>query len=293
LKIGLLRQIEAAYGQINKLSGGILDHPKLAIKSHFESGANEAAASIAFYVVFSLIPLVGLLLALGSAVVGQDVVQQQAQSLTAQVPSFFQDLAQENIQRAFALQRLVGLGGTIGLIWSATHVFTLLISYINKAWYKADPHGILTRRLAGLMMLLSLMGLLFLLLTSAALFNFLPRFSVPIAGQISFYQSYWWPILASTIPRLLALVFLLALYRWIPNTEVKWSAAWGGALLVLVGWEITTRAFGWYLTAGLNTRQLIYGPLGAIVLFMFWTYVNMAILLFGAHLSAAIAHRHV
>lgn len=54
LKIGLLRQIEAAYSQINKFSGGILDLPKLAVKRYFESGANEAVASIAFYVVFSL-----------------------------------------------------------------------------------------------------------------------------------------------------------------------------------------------------------------------------------------------
>jgi len=51
-----------------------------------------------------------------------------------------------------------------------------------------------------------------------------------------------------------------------------------------------TAGFAWYLSSGLSKYRLVYGSLGSIVALMFWLYVTSGIILFGAHLSAAIQY---
>ena len=55
--------------------------------------------------------------------------------------------------------------------------------------------------------------------------------------------------------------------------------------------EIATNGFTWYLSSGIVQYELVYGSLGAIVALMLWIYIGALIILFGAHLGAAIA-RH-
>ncbi len=74
-----------------------------------------------------------------------------------------------------------------------------------------------------------------------------------------------------------------------PNTEVKRRAAFWGALVAALAWEVAANGLAWYLKSGLVQYELVYGSLGAVVALMFWIYLSSWITLFGAHLSAAIA----
>ena len=74
-----------------------------------------------------------------------------------------------------------------------------------------------------------------------------------------------------------------------PNTTVAWSeAAWGAAVAV-VAWEGAKRGFAWYVSSDLVHYRLVYGSLGAVVALLLWIYLSSWLVLFGAHLSAAIA----
>jgi len=84
-------------------------------------------------------------------------------------------------------------------------------------------------------------------------------------------------------------LMLLGLYRWVPSALVRWPEATVGALVATGAMEVTTRGFSWYLRSGLARYELIYGSLGAVVALLLWIYLNSLILLFGAHLSAAVA----
>jgi uncharacterized BrkB/YihY/UPF0761 family membrane protein len=64
-----------------------------------------------------------------------------------------------------------------------------------------------------------------------------------------------------------------------------------GALVATLAWQLAARAFAWFLRSGLAQYQLIYGSLGTVVTLMLWIYLCSWITLFGAHLSAAVAHR--
>jgi membrane protein len=87
-------------------------------------------------------------------------------------------------------------------------------------------------------------------------------------------------------------ITLFFLYYWIPKTKVQWREALWGALVASLASEIVTTGFTWYLGSGLSNYNMVYGPLGAIVALLTWIYVLSLIILFGAHLGAAIAQQN-
>jgi membrane protein len=111
---------------------------------------------------------------------------------------------------------------------------------------------------------------------------------VPLLGGIDIYDTFGWAMLTRLVPWLLVFLMFQSLYRWVPRTEVKWSEAFWGALFAATAWEIGKSIFGWFLSSGLASYQLVYGSLGAVVALMLWIYLSSVITLLGAHLSAAI-----
>ncbi len=262
-----------------------------AIRRFGNSRAPQAAASMAYYALFSLFPLLLIFVAVGSFVLEREVVQERLlEYVTTTLPAS-QQLIKQNVERALELRGPVGIAGLIGLLWSATGFFNTLVHNINRAWLQADVRGLLERRLVALGIVGSLAGLLVLSLVSTAVLDLLPRFRISLWGDASLYEAYVWNILSNLVPLLFKLLMFLALYRWVPNTKVKWLAAVWGALVAALGWELITSAFSWYLGSGLARYELVYGSLGAIVALMFWIYLSSWIALFGAHLSAAVGHQ--
>jgi len=129
-------------------------------------------------------------------------------------------------------------------------------------------------------------------LVAAALLGVLAQFevSLPFVGNIAFYDTFLWNALSRLVPWALTFFMVLGLYRWAPNARVRWSEAAWGALAATLCWEMSKMGFGWYLESGLARQQLIYGSLGTVVALMLWVYLSGLIILFGAHLSAAIGH---
>jgi membrane protein len=101
----------------------------------------------------------------------------------------------------------------------------------------------------------------------------------------------FWKIASALFPFFMVFFLFLALYRLVPNTYVSWKAAFWAALIASLGWEVTTNAFSWYLESGYAQYSLIYGTLGAFFALLTWIFLISLIIVFCAHLSAAIQHR--
>jgi membrane protein len=180
--------------------------------------------------------------------------------------------------------------GTVGLLWSATGVFMALTRNINRAWHTAEPRNFLVGRLIAL----SMVGIVAVMLLASFLANtairLLSQFDLLSWGGVPLINTYTWTVLSRMIPWLLTFLLFQGLYRWIPNTRVKWSEAFWGALVATTAWEFTKSAFSWYISSGLASQRLVYGSLGAVIALMLWIYLSSLIMLLGAHLSAAITH---
>lgn len=283
--------IKAVYERANDLSGGSLDIMRNAVQRFSDARAPEAAASMAYYAVFSLFPLLLVLVGVGSFFLKSEQAYRKVVEFAAEAFPISRDLIERNIQRVLELRGPVGIVGLMGSLWSATGLFTTLAHNINRAWPRAESRGFLKRRLVALGMVGSLAGLLALSLVSTVVINLLPGLGLPLWGSASIYKTQLWMAFSALIRWMFKFFMFLALYRWVPNTEVKWSEAIWGALVAAFAWEITTSAFAWYLRSGLARYELVYGSLGAVVALMFWIYLTSLITLFGTYISAAIAQR--
>lgn len=287
----LRHKAQTRYRRVNRWSQGTLGIVIDAFRSFAHARAAEGAASIAYYALFSLFPLLFFLVAIGSSVLQNQQVQQQVLAFVTEALPTARDLVQKNIEHMLEIRGTVGLVGTLGLAWSATGVFNALTHNINRAWRNAGGHTFLRGRLMALGIAGSLIGLLMMLsLFFTTAFNLLSQFSIPLLGDVSIYKSWLWEIVTRLIPWLLLYLTFLLLYWWIPNTTVKLSEAHWGALVATFAWEINRTSFSWYLNSGLARYQLIYGSLGVVVALMLWIYLSSLITIFGAHLSASIAH---
>jgi membrane protein len=287
----LADKVQAVYRRANGLTGGVLDVLADAARRFDEVHAAQATASFAYYAVFSLFPLLLGFIAAGSFVLERDQVQQRVLDFAADVFPIAQPLIERNVQRVLELRGTVGTLATVGLLWSATGALTVLAYNINRAWPEAKPRNFVKRRLVALGMVVGLAGLLALSSIAGAVFDVLARLSVPLWGGLAIYETPLRAILSSVAPGLLAFLALLGLYRWVPNTTVRWWEAFWGALVATLAGGIATNGFTWYLSSGIAQYELVYGSVGAIVALMLWIYIGGLITLFGAHLSAAIA-RH-
>jgi membrane protein len=95
-------------------------------------------------------------------------------------------------------------------------------------------------------------------------------------------------VITGIVPWLLVFLLFLGLYRWVPNRNVPWRSALWSALAAALAWEGASAAFTWYLSSGLARYALIYGSLGTVVALLLWVYISSLIVLFSAHLGAAI-----
>jgi membrane protein len=284
-------RVRAIYRLVNRRYGGILEIVAYTFKNFEQANAAESAASIAYYALFSIFPLLIFVVTFSSSLLQEREVQQEILAFVADVLPASQDLVRGNIEQVLELRGPLQIVGTIGLLWSATAVFNVLAHSINRAWHTAQQRNFLQGRLIALAMVGSLTGLLILWLVSITAVNLLGFLQVPLWGGQAIYETLAWRLVARLLPAFLIFLTFLSLYRWVPNTKVFWREAFWGAVVAAAGWEISKEGFTWYLTSGLARYQLVYGSLGAVIALMLWLYLSSVMILFGAHLSATIAMR--
>jgi membrane protein len=292
LKMNLTGKLKKLYGRVNRFTGGVLGIIHAAVQHFGEVRAVEAAASIAFFAIFSLFPLLLALIVAGSFVLEIEQVQRWVLDVTAEFLPVAERLIERNIRGILERRGAVGVVALLSLVWSATGVLTVLARNINLAWPEAGPRSFVEDRLVALGMVTGLALLLVFSLVSSTVLNVLARFRMPVGGGLAVDETPAWTTLLTAVPRLLVFLALLGLYRWVPNTQVRWMDAFWGALVATPAGEIVTNGFTWYLSTGFIRFELVYGSLGTVVVLMLWIYIGALTVLFGAHLSAAVARFH-
>ncbi|HET8695725.1 MAG TPA: YhjD/YihY/BrkB family envelope integrity protein, partial [Aquabacterium sp.] len=76
-----------------------------------------------------------------------------------------------------------------------------------------------------------------------------------------------------------------ALYKYVPNTFVRWEHAWAGAIFTSIGLELAQRVLALYLTK-VPVYTTIYGAFSAVPIFLIWMYVSWLVVLMGAVVAA-------
>jgi membrane protein len=281
---------------LNRLTFGLFEIVVTAVQEFSRLEASAAAAGIAYYALFSLFPLLLVLLSVLSFFLQEAQARAEVMRL---VQDFFPivdeavvQLVEENLQVLISQRNSVSILGMIGLLWGGSNVFAVLAKNINQAWHiVADPLGFLKTRLVAFGIISILAALLLLSFIATIILNLVSRFSMPLWENVAVYVPPLGVGVANLLPYIFSFFLFFALYRWVPNTQVRWLEATGGALVATLTWHWAIIGFTWAISQGLVNYQVIYGSLATVVLAMFWIYFSSLIILFGAHFSAAIA-RH-
>lgn len=273
------------YVVANRRTRGSPEVMQRAVRSFTLAHAAQAAAAIAFFAFFSLFPLLMVLVAFSSGFLESGQIYQKVLDLISRGLPISQHLIEKNLQRLIARRNAVSVVSMLSLLWSASSVFNTLSYNINLAWPVGQRRNIVQNRL--------------LAFASIGVFVFLLWVSLFVDAAINIAEEFWsrtavdipWntgSILRSILPPLAIYLMLVGLYRWVPKKRARWRAVFFSAMLAAAGWQIVVKLFTWYLGSGLVHYNIIYGSLGTVVALLLLMYSLNLMVLFGAHLCAAI-----
>jgi membrane protein len=261
-----------------------------SLASFQNTHASQAAASIAYYALFSLFPLVLVLVVGGSFFLQRTVVQEQLISWIGQIVPGSVDLINQNIQQVLNLRGTFGFIAVITLLWSSSGVFNTIVQNINRAFPEAPRRSYVSNRMIALVMVGGLIGISFIALVMKTLVRLLPE-HIPLLGLTGWQTSSLWSWFIIVSPPILNFLIFWVLYWWIPNIGVSSRASSVAALITSLIQRLFSLGFSWYLGSGLERYELVYGSLSSIVVLLFYIYLTSWIILWGAHLTAAISRR--
>ena len=252
------------------------------------------AASLAFYTIFSLAPV--LLIAVGIASLffsRETAVNHLVHELQQLVGVKGADVIRQVLESAGGLGEGVwAIGvGIVTLILGASAVFAELQASLNIIW------GVKARVRRGLLLDLVIdrlrsfsiaVGVGFLLLVSLVL-------SAMLTG-LRDYLTYWMPTFpwiweALNLGASFALItFLFAMiYKYLPDVKLEWRDVWTGAAVTSLLFTLGKYLIGIYL--GRTATANAYGAAGSFVVLLIWIYYSALISFFGAEFTQVYAHQ--
>lgn len=242
--------------------------------------APRESASLAYYALFSLFPLLLLLMAILGQIIGPATISTQIKDfLRLFLPGETATALSESLERFVNQGFSASLVASLFLAWSALGLFSNLDGALSRTFRDTNQRPWWQRRIAGVLMILALGLLLVANLLTSLIFSFLDLLFLN-QGNI------WLSMLSLFVPFGFSMGIFAMMYRWIPRTKLGWDAIWPAALVGGVLWEFAKRGFGWYLD-NVGNYSVVYGSITTVIIFMLWAYTTGIIILLCAELCVA------
>jgi membrane protein len=259
-----------------------------AFRTFNEECGGESAASLAYYGLFALFPLLLVVIAVGTLFLGGKRAEEELVDLLTQYLPGSQLVVQQNLMNVMQQRGTVTWIGLIVLIWSASGFFIALTRSLRRAWPGGKALNMIQLRLSGLLVVVAL-GLLFVLWSAMNLvLNTLPLLFPNLPGVDLLREG-----MARVLPALVVFPMLIVLYRWTGRPMRGLRGIVIAAAVAALALQALVLVFGWYLGSGLMNYELIYGSIAGVIGLLLFVYFLSFIVLFGAHLAAAIDLRLV
>jgi len=256
------------------------------VRSFLRHGCASLAASLAFFSLLSLFPLVFLLLYGLSFVVSQDVIG--AQVLLSFLKGFFPLLGEHVVKELHRVSALETVRWVVFLtfVWFGARVFYELDYALNVVFESTwRRHPLISTGIA--VASLAVTELVLLLSFGAThIVNFLTGYAPRLWGLDLLALAAHDLFLTYTLPFSLAFLAVTALYRLVPRRRPQWREAMIGALTFSLLWIAAKLIFVTYSTYATVYAHL-YGSFLEVILLLLWVYYSAALLLIGAE----VAHR--
>lgn len=262
---------------------------KTAFTSWSDDHAQSMGAALAYYTLFSIAPLLLIVISIAGLVFGQDAARGeiigQLNSLMGQRGALAIQTLLESVSRPTEGITATVIGVVLLLV-GATSVFGELQDSLDRIWKAPVREGsglwhLLRARLLSFGMIL---GIGFLLMVSLV-------FSAGLAAISKWWTPMFsgWLLIAGTLNNLFSFALTTGMfamiYKIMPRTMIEWEEVWIGAVMTAVMFTIGKWLIGLYI--GNSAFSSAYGAAGSILVLLIWVYYSAQIFLMGAEFTRA------
>lgn len=273
----------------------LFDLCRKAAMAWVDDFAPSMGAAISYYTVFSLAPLLVIVIAIAGALFGREAVQGE---IVAQLSGLLGHDAAVSVQNMVKSASAPGQGLIAGLISvvvllvGATTVFAELQSALDRIWHvpEADkPTGVWAVLRARVLSFGLILGLAFLLMVSLMVSTGVAAFGSWVGGLMP-----GWELLLQGINLLISVaittVLFAMIFKFMPTADVSWRDVGIGAVVTAVLFEVGKQVISIYLSKSGMSESL--AAAGSLVVLLAWVYYAAQIFLLGAEFTKVYAHEH-
>jgi membrane protein len=259
--------------------------------------APRLGAALAFYTLFSLTPLLLVVVGIGGLVFGEKAAEGQ---IVWQVTKLVGVTGATAIQailegtRSTAHGILASILGFLTLLLGASAVFIELRDALNTIWEVPAPQT------TGLRSIINIIKERLFSFGLVLAIGFLLLVSLAVSAALAALGKYWGSLVP--LPEAILLIanglisfaaitgLFAAIYKTIPEVRVEWRDALPGAAATSILFTLGKVALGIYL--GTASLASTYGAAASVVLFIFWVYYSGQVFFLGAEITKAFANRY-
>jgi membrane protein len=262
---------------------------KKAVYSWLDDRAPTMGAAIAYYTVFSLAPMLVMVIAVAALAFGQKAAEGALFGELAEVVGPESAGAVQAMLKSASSTRSGIIATSIGigtLLIAATAVFGELQSALNVIW-KAPASGslgvwyLLKSRLLSLSMILVIGFLLLVSLVISAALAVLSDYLDRLLPGLAIILH----IVHQTFSFALTTVLFGTIFKILPDSSVEWKDVWLGAAVAALLFTVGKHLISLYI--GSSNMASAYGAAGALIIVLVWVYYSAQILLLGAEFAKA------
>ncbi|MEJ7828412.1 MAG: YihY/virulence factor BrkB family protein [Segetibacter sp.] len=274
---------------------GLWEVLKNSFKGFGNDKVTKMSGSLAYYTVFSMAPLLIMIISLAGIFLGREAVEgkiygQLAGFVGADTAAQLQEII-KNASLA-GKSKIAAIIGGITLLIGATTVFAEIQDSINTIWgLKPKPKKgwlkMIQNRFLSFSVIASLGFLLLVSLGVTALIEGLSerlRANFPEVTVVVFY------IINLVITLIVVTSIFAVIFKVLPDANIKWKDVWAGAIATAVLFILGKFAISFYISK--SEVGSTYGAAGSLVVLLLWVYYSSIILYFGAEFTKAYAVKY-
>ena len=255
-----------------------------------EDNVLRLSAALAYYSIFSIGPLLAIIVGLAGLAFGSESVRHQIEQ---QLQGMLGERSAKTVESMMSAQKqgtslITTIVGVVVLLFGAAGVFGQLQDSLNTIWeVKPKPGAGIWNTLRNRFLSFSMvLGVGFLLLVSMALSTALSALTSHFGHSGASWMAHGLDFVVSfaVVTLLFAMIF-----KYLPDVHVPWSKVWVGAIGTTVLFSIGKILLGLYL--GRQSTSSAYGAAGSVILILLWVYYASVILFFGAEFTQVYAKR--
>ena len=267
---------------------------RMSVTAWVDDYAPSMGAALAYYTLFSIAPLLIIVIAVAGLVFGQEAARGEIVAQLQGLVGWEGAIAVQGLLKSAsepAKDIVATVISLVTLVIGATTVFAELQSDLDRIWRVPAPvsenslWAVLRSRLLSFGLV---MGLVFLLLVSLVVSAVIAAFGKWSDGLFAGWEAFF-HIANSGLSFAITTTLFAMIYKLMPRARIAWRDVWIGAAVTGLLFELGKFLIGLYL--GKTSVASGFGAAGSLVVLLVWVYFSAQIFLLGAEFTWVYSHQ--